>query len=230
MELISMIPDSFPVELVSWDYAHALSRNLAGLITASRFRPELVIAIGRGGFVPARIVCDYLLMTDLTSIRIEHWGKAASRYAEAKVRFPLSVDVSGKDLLVIDDITDTGETLAVAREYLASLNPGEVRWGVLQHKTTSMIQPDYYAELITDWRWIVYPWAIHEDLTGFMEKVMTEAPASPDDLMDNLQTRFSVIPEKEMVSEALDHLVLMGRAVRKGTRYRLLRNTSPATR
>ncbi len=45
MGLFRMMPDLFTVELVSWDYAHALSRNLAKLITVSRFRPELVIAI-----------------------------------------------------------------------------------------------------------------------------------------------------------------------------------------
>jgi len=222
MGLFRMMPDLFTVELVSWDYAHALSRNLAKLITVSRFRSELVIAIGRGGFVPARIICDYLLMTNLTTIRIEHWGMAASKYPEAIVRFPLSVDVAGKDLLVIDDITDTGETLAVARKYLAHQKPGEVRLGVLQHETTSRIQPDYYAELITDWRWIVYPWAMHEDLTGFLEKVMTEVPVSPDGLIDSLRARFSMVPEREMVVEALDHLVFQGRAVREGDYYRLV--------
>ena len=161
-------------------------------------------------------------MTNLTTIRIEHWGMAASKYPEAIVRFPLSVDVAGKDLLVIDDITDTGETLAVARKYLAHQKPGEVRLGVLQHKTTSRIQPDYYTELITEWRWIVCPWAMHDDLTGFLEKVMKEVPVSPDGLIDSLRARFSMVPEREMVVEALDHLVFQGRAVREGDYYRLV--------
>lgn len=225
-----MIPDSFTVDLVSWDYAHTLSRNLARLISGSGFRPDLVIAIGRGGFIPARIVCDSLLMTDLTSIRIEHWGMAARKYPEATVRFPLSVDVSGKNLLVIDDITDTGDTLAVAWEYIDSCNPGDVRWGVLHHKTSSMIEPDYYAELVSDWRWIVYPWAIHEDLVGFLEKVIDGKPASPDDLVEALRIRFSMVPEQGMVNGALDHLVTMGKVVREGNYYRQRGEQTPATR
>ena len=105
------------------------------MIRVSRFQPDIVIAIGRGGYVPARIVCDRLLMNDLTSIKIEHWGTAAHKLDQAQVRFPLSVNVEGMDILVVDDITDTGETLMAAREYLALAKPGEIRTGVLQHKT-----------------------------------------------------------------------------------------------
>ncbi len=214
-----MNADSFPVELVSWETATSLSRSLAGLIRASRFTPDLVIAIGRGGYVPARIVCDLLLMSDLTSIKIEHWGTAAQKFDQARVRFPLSVDVEGKDILVIDDITDTGETLITAREYLARSRPGEIRTGVLQHKTSSIFEPDYYAELISEWKWIVYPWALHEDMTGFLEKVLSNRAASVEDLSAALLERFGIRPETEEVVLALDDMVSRGAADRKGELY-----------
>jgi hypothetical protein len=63
---------------------------------------------------------------------------------------------------------------------------------------------------------------MHEDLTGFLERVMTEVPVSPDGLIDALWARFSMVPEREMVVEALDHLVFLGRAVREGDHYRLV--------
>ena len=102
-----MDADSFPVDMVSWDSAISLSRSLADIIRASGLAPDLVIAIGRGGYVPARVVCDRLLISDLTSIKIEHWGVAAREFDRAVVRFHLSVDVEGKTILVIDDVTDT---------------------------------------------------------------------------------------------------------------------------
>jgi hypoxanthine phosphoribosyltransferase len=214
-----MITDSFPVDLVSWDYAISLSGSLAAMIRASRFTPDIVIAIGRGGYVPARIVCDRLLMTDLTSIKIEHWGTAGHKLDQARVRFPLSVNVEEKNLLVIDDITDTGETLMAAREYLAPFAPGEIRTGVLQHKTSSAYQPDYYAELLSDWKWIVYPWALHEDMIGFLEKVLSPRPASAGELVETLRLRFMMNPDMDEVILALNDMVSLEMVSRQRDLY-----------
>jgi hypoxanthine phosphoribosyltransferase len=219
-ELVVMIPDSFPVELVSWEHATTLSRHLADIIKVSGFRPMYVIAIGRGGFVPARIVCDCLLISNLTSIRIEHWGTAATQYDHAIVRFPLSIDVEGCDLLVIDDVTDTGETLTAAMEYLSLKDPGEIRSGVLQHKSSSSFTPDYYAEQVTKWRWIVYPWALHEDLVGFSEKLLTEDAVSPDILYTALQQRYQMSPGMPFFREALEELVELRKALFIGGGFR----------
>lgn len=208
-----MIPDSFPIELVSWEKATTLSSCLADLVRAGGFQPDYVIAIGRGGFVPARIVCDDLLISNLTSIRIEHWGSAATRYEHAIVRFPLSIDVRGSDLLVIDDVTDTGETLEAALGYLSLKGPGAVRTGVLQHKSSSSVTPDYYPELVTEWRWIVYPWALHEDLVGFTDRLLEREAASPEHLYAELKDRYGIDPGRDFFRRALDELVRLGKAV-----------------
>ena len=47
-------------ELISWAEVERLCQRLAGLIKETGFRPDLVIAIGRGGYVPARLLCDYM--------------------------------------------------------------------------------------------------------------------------------------------------------------------------
>jgi hypothetical protein len=209
-----MVADSFPVELISWDTATSLSRSLADIIKASGFAPDLVIAIGRGGYVPARIICDRLLISDLTSIKIEHWGTAGRKFDQARVRFPLSVDVQGKTVLIIDDVTDTGETLVAATGYIARHRPGEVRTGVLQHKTCSVFQPDYYASRIAEWKWIIYPWALYEDLVGFLDKTLGGQPASPEDLARTLGQRFGMHLDVNEVALALDDMVSRGVAAR----------------
>ncbi|MGB4234688.1 MAG: phosphoribosyltransferase [Methanoregulaceae archaeon] len=214
-----MDADSFPVDMVSWDSAISLSRSLADIIRASGLAPDLVIAIGRGGYVPARVVCDRLLISDLTSIKIEHWGVAAREFDRAVVRFHLSVNVEGKTILVIDDVTDTGETLITATEYLARHRPGVLRTGVLQHKTCSAFQPDYYAERIAEWKWIIYPWALHEDMIGFLEKVLGDQPVSPEDLARFLGERFKMYPDMGEVILALDDMVSLGIASRRDGQY-----------
>lgn len=220
--MIMMITDSFPCQLVSWDEAYQLSRKLSFVIKSSGFHPHLVVAIGRGGYVPARIVCDFLMHSLLASIKIEHWDKAACKRPEAAVRFPLAVDVRGQDVLIIDDITDTGDTLKTAIDYLSELGAGEIKTGVMQHKTTSTVVPDFCAEVLADWRWIIYPWAAHEDLVGFTERVLSEQLATIEQIKANLKEQFSLMVAEDDLLEILGDLVEMKKVERFQEKYKKL--------
>ncbi len=215
-----MLPESFPCVLVTWDEAYKLARKLAFAIRESGYRPDLIIAIGRGGYVPGRVVADFLLHDLLTSMKIEHWGEAAYRKEEAVVRFPLAVGVSGKKLLIVDDVTDTGDTLKTAIEYVRRDKPAEVRTAVLQHKSVSHYEPDYYADCVREWKWIIYPWAVHEDLVGFVERVLGEKASFIREIKRRLYDRFEIIAEDEDLQLALEDLVDRGSAEQLGPVYR----------
>ena len=47
-------------ELVTWGQVYRLSWRLADLIRKSGFAPDLIVAVARGGYVPARLLCDFL--------------------------------------------------------------------------------------------------------------------------------------------------------------------------
>ncbi|HUU76214.1 MAG TPA: phosphoribosyltransferase [Methanoregulaceae archaeon] len=212
--------DSFPVELISWKKSYHLAKKLSELIRTSGYQPEIVIAIGRGGYVPARVVCDYLLIDRLTSIKIEHWGVAAEIKDQAIIRYPLAIDIRDYKVLVIDDVTDTGETLQACTGYLEEFKPGEIRTGVLQHKISSSFTPDYFADLVRQWHWIVYPWAIFEDMTGFCEKILTRDAISPKKIINSLESRFGITIDEIMLDEILQVLVEMGRVIKENGCYR----------
>ena len=216
-----MISEDFECELVSWDEAYRLSKELAARIKSAQFRPDLIIAVGRGGYVPARIVADFMLHSLLSSMKIEHWGIAASKRDETTVRFPLSADVRNKSVLILDDITDTGDTLRVAVDYVKDLGSGEVRTGVLQHKVASSFEPDYYAEKIVKWRWVIYPWAAHEDLVGFTERVLSVRPKSSKEIRTDLHRRFKLDIDEEQFDEIIWDLVALGGAEQVGDGYRV---------
>lgn len=167
-------------ELITWERFHALARRLALTILHAGYHPELIVAIGRGGYMPARIVSDYLDVFDLADIKIEHYhGMHKERIA--RVRYPLVAETAGKRVLLIDDVSDTGDTFEVAMRHLRERGePGDIRTGVLHHKTVSSFTPDFYAEEVREWRWIVYPWAVMEDLRGFLRD-MVPPPASVGD-------------------------------------------------
>ena len=215
-----MNPQSFPCQLISWDEAYQLSRKLARAIKSSGFCPDLVIAIGRGGYVPARIVCDFLLHSLLTSIKIEHWDIAACKRPEAAVLFPLAVDVRDQSILIIDDVTDTGDTLRAALDYVKALGAGETKTGVMQHKTTSSVVPDFYVDVIKDWRWIIYPWAAHEDLVGFTEKVLSAEPVTGEQIRARLKEQYTLVVDENSLTEVLDDLIEMKKAEKIQEKYR----------
>lgn len=164
-------PHGFKCQLLSWATVLNTTKRLAGIIKESGYRPDIVIAIGRGGYVPSRILCDYLLLKDLTSIKVEHWGIAATETQKATIKFPLCTDIKDKRVLLVDDVTDTGDTLSVSLEYLKEFRPKEIKTAVLIHKICSKIVPDYYVKKVIKWRWIIFPWHIWEDLTGFIKNL-----------------------------------------------------------
>jgi len=52
-----------PVKLVSWDEIVEWSLGLGKVIESSGWTPDMVVAVARGGYVPARLLCDYLSRT-----------------------------------------------------------------------------------------------------------------------------------------------------------------------
>lgn len=213
-------PASFTCVFVSWEEQYRLARTLALEIRSSGYRPDLVIAIGRGGYIPARILCDLLSIPRLTSVKVEHWGMPAEKEDRAIIRFPLCTTIQGEKVLVVDDVTDTGESMEVVVEYVQGLGPAEVRTAVLQHKEVSHFHPDYLAEVCPVWQWIVYPWAFHEDLLGFSGKILADGPHDPAGLRRELASRYRFDATEEEVRFALEDLLASGQVVREGPRYR----------
>lgn len=202
--------DIFKCYLVSWNEAYRLAKILALKIKKSEFKPDLVIGIARGGLVPARIVCDYLLQKDLAAIKVEHWGIAAIALGKAEIKFPLPIDISGKKVLIVDDVVDTGDTFIVAMDYVKGKNPLEVKSSVLHYKTCSTFVPDYWAEKQDEWKWVIYPWAVYEDLTGFIERVLIK-PMAHGEIRKALKSNFDIKISKKDLVEMLDDMHAAGK-------------------
>jgi hypoxanthine phosphoribosyltransferase len=202
--------NSFKCYLVSWEEAYQLAKSLANKIKRSGFRPDMVIGVARGGFVPARIVCDILLQKDLTSIRVEHWGIASS-LGKAKIKYPLpeEADIAGKKILIVDDVADSGGTYTAILDYMKGKAPAEIRTASLHYKTCSSFIPDYWGEKQETWKWIIYPWAVYEDMAGFIGKVLVQ-PMTQNDIRKALLHSFDINIQGKKLLEILDDMHLAG--------------------
>jgi hypoxanthine phosphoribosyltransferase len=177
---MSDLPENFECTVTNWEYIYGLCREVSDEVRAADFEPDVVVALARGGWFAGRCVCDFLGLDDLTSLKMEHYVGTAEKSGEPEVRYPMpDGSVEGKDVLVVDDIADTGGSIERAHEYVSERNPGEVRTATLQLLGTSAFQPDFVGERLSEWTWVVYPWNFIEDMialvTGVMEKSDTTA-------------------------------------------------------
>ena len=190
--------------LVSWQTIYRLSRELARLVKTSGFRPEIVIAIGRGGYIPARLVCDFLHLDRLTGIKVEHYF-ATHKKIEVVIRYPLNIDVRDLDVLVVDDVNDSGDTLAAVLRYLEGFAPRRARTAVLHEKAVTNFPADFVAKRMSTWRWIVYPWACIEDVTAFV-RALQPPPRSADEARQRLGDEHGIRVARQTLQDVLDFL------------------------
>jgi hypoxanthine phosphoribosyltransferase len=160
----------FKCHVYNWNDIERLCRELARKIKASDFKVDAIVAIARGGWVPARILADLLGVRELHSVKTEHWGIVATVTGKATITQPLNTRLDGKNVLIVDDVVDTGETMNIVKDHVLSLGAKEVRTAVLDYKKTSSFVPDYFGSEMESWKWIVYPWSIREDVKGLIAK------------------------------------------------------------
>jgi len=190
-------------ELVDWEEVERLALNLALRLRADGFTPDFIVAIGRGGWVPGRLLSDYLDKPNLTEVKVEHY-RGTEKQAIARVRYPLRGNLTAQRVLVVDDVTDTGDSFSATLDHIRGHGePSELRTLVLHHKSVSSYVPDYFAKEITDWRWIIYPWAVVEDLSALIQG-MESVPAGAEAVAERLLREHGIRVPSDKVKSVLE--------------------------
>lgn len=208
--------EKFDCWLPSWDELHEYIKQIVKKIKKDDYHPDIVIALSRGGFVPAKFICDLLIIKDLVSIKVDHWGVTATKDGKAHLRYPIDVDLTGKKVLIVDDITDSGESMIIATDFVKKLNPKEVKTAAIFHIKHSKFIPDYYSKKI-DWVWVMWPWNYIEDMCNIIPKVLDEKKGcSVQEIRKCLKERFNIEVSEEHLLEIIGELVARNIAVENG--------------
>ena len=158
--------------ILSREEIYRMTEKNAEKIKRSGFKPEVIVGVARGGWVHARILCDFLRVKELYSIKVSHWGITASRDQEgARLEQGLGISLKGKKVLVVDDITDTGQSLELAKSHVLSKEPEELKTATLMHIRGAGYIPDFFAEEV-EWAWMIFPWNYWEDIENLIEKML----------------------------------------------------------
>ncbi|WP_167676357.1 phosphoribosyltransferase [Rhodococcus sp. B10] len=145
-------------EVLTWETFGAASRELTEKIVDDGFVPDIVIAIARGGLIPAGAIAYAMGVKAAGTLNVEFYSDIEETLPDPIVLEPLldTDAVVGKRLLVVDDVADSGRTLALVVELLKK-HTDEVKSAVIYTKPRSIVAPDFsWRE--TD-RWINFPWS-----------------------------------------------------------------------
>lgn len=160
---------------ISWNDFHGLCKALVK--AAAPFQPEIILAVGRGGFYPGTLIA-HMLQADIYPVRLSRRVNDVVTYDSPRWLVRPPEVVRGKRVLVVDEISSTGETLRIVKQETERLGAAAVRCAVLYAHSWGTDTPDYIA-LISD-ELLMNPWdreiykdgmfQFHPEYTGALEQ------------------------------------------------------------
>ena len=145
-------------EVLTWELFGSASRELAQMVAADGFEPDLLLSIARGGLFVAGALGYALDVKNLHVMNVEFYTGVDQRLDLPVMLPPVpnAVDLQGAKVLVCDDVADTGATLKLVTDFCAE-HVADVRCAVLYEKPRSTVKCEYVWRR-TD-RWINFPWS-----------------------------------------------------------------------
>jgi len=156
-------------EVPSWDKIYDLCLKVADQIKHSGYKPDLIVAVSRGGWIPGRVLSDLLENPNIATIKVEYYKDIYKTRSKPEITQPLTVDISGKLILLVDDIADSGHSLKLVKEHLFEKGAADVKICTLYHKPWSVVVPDFNART-TD-AWVCFPHEIFETMRKVYSKL-----------------------------------------------------------
>jgi len=140
---------------VTWDQLHRDARALAWrLIERGPFRG--IVAITRGGLIPAAIVAREIEVRLVETVSIISYGRGEADWTELSkpeiIKPPVAAG-DGEGFLLIDDLVDTGTTARVVRALLP-----KAHFATVYAKPAGKALVDAFITEVSQDTWIMFPW------------------------------------------------------------------------
>jgi len=165
-------------KIPSWNQTYRSLLKLAENVRKSGFKPDVIVGVSRGGWIPARIMSDLLETPKLANVTAEFYVGIAETKTEPVITQPVSFPVRRRKVLVVDDLVDTGKSLKLVNSHLKSQGASEVRIATIYRKPWSVTVPHYYIEETCCW--IVFPWELKETIRKTVEKFRVDGKSLED--------------------------------------------------
>ena len=150
---------------ITWSEYHHKIETLAVKIYKSSWQFDCIVCLAKGGLRVGDILCR--LYDKPLAILFTSSYRGENNRDRAKIKFSehlASIGSLGKKILLVDDLVDSGVSLIESVNWLQKKYPQieEIRTGVIWHKSTSVIKPDYCVDYLADNPWINQPFEKYE--------------------------------------------------------------------
>lgn len=148
-------------EVLTWETYGDAALRLAAQVADDGYRPGIILAVARGGLPLAGSLAYALSVKNCWVMNVEYYTGVDERLDVPVILPPQLdlVDLGATDVLVVDDVADTGHTLALVRDVVAR-QVARVRCAVLYQKPRSVVDCEYVWRATE--RWITFPWSAEE--------------------------------------------------------------------
>jgi hypoxanthine phosphoribosyltransferase len=126
--------------------------ELARDIAASSLKEPLIVAILKGSFIFAADLIRALhregLAPEIDFLYLASYGEGIVSQGAVKILHDIASPIEGRDVVIVDDILDSGRTLAFAKDLIAARGAASIRTCVLLDKQAARavaLEPDYCA-------------------------------------------------------------------------------------
>lgn len=153
-------------EVLTWNEFLKDVINLAYKFQEIEF--DAIIAIARGGLVIARLLSDLTAVKKIYSLHVEYYTGPNSRGSEPHLKEEFSQPIGATQVIVVDDIVDTGKTMQLALNYLRRRGFKKLLTLSVYLKPWSQFTPDYYSRVVN--RWVVFPYEHFETAVALFKQ------------------------------------------------------------
>ena len=150
----------------SWDQLDELTLQVAKKVLAADTHFDLIVALAKGAWPMSRSFVDYTGIKELASLGVKFYSGINKRLEKPEIYQQIPTTIKGKNVLIFDDVADTGESLSFTKDYFEKQGALKVKTATLLIKPWSAFIPDFYGESTE--AWIVFPFEKREmrDLLG----------------------------------------------------------------
>lgn len=134
---------------MNWQEVDDTIKQLASKIT---HKPDIIVGVIRGGLIPARLLAKYLSVKDMYALSVKKQGN------RRLVTIEIKESLSGKHVLIVEDVLESGVSMVTALNYLKTLG-AKVETASLYFQPQTKIVPNYYISELYEvptfpWEWL----------------------------------------------------------------------------
>jgi hypothetical protein len=135
----------------SWDQLDALTLQVAKKVLETGIHFDLIVALAKGAWPMSHSFADYTDIKELASLGVKFYSGINKRLDKPEIYQQIPTSVKGKNILIFDDIADTGRSLSFTKDYLLKKGALEVKTATLFIKPWSAFMPDFYGVNVDTW-------------------------------------------------------------------------------